>query len=162
HKKLVGLLLVMACGVVVFPPAGRCEKPARAGGSAKVAPDLRQRLHGGPGRNRQKVIIQLDEAASPPVDALVPGSGGVGMRELHTLGMRALDLPSGAVEALAAHSEVRYISPDRELNSFGHIESTTGTAAIRTQTTTSLGNITTTTVYDGQGIGIAILDSGID
>src|SRR5207249_8844613 len=45
----------------------------------------------------------------------------------------------------------------------GHIENTTGTAAVRVQTSTELGGQTTNTaVFDGHGIGIAIVDSGID
>src|SRR5207248_11087202 len=68
-----------------------------------------------------------------------------------------------AVEALASHKEVRYLSPDREVAALGHIETTTGTAAARQQTNTLLdGLVTTTSVLDGSGIAIAIVDSGID
>src|SRR5438552_19213875 len=70
--------------------------------------------------------------------------------------------PLNAVEALASRPEVRYISTDRQIASQGHLENTTGTAAARAQTTTSLLGLVTTNVFDGRGVTIAIVDSGID
>src|SRR2546430_17511564 len=57
---------------------------------------------------------------------------------------------------MAAHGEVKFVSLDRESGTFGHISLTTGADAVRNT------NGVTTTGLDGTGIGIAILDSGID
>src|SRR6185295_3298100 len=46
---------------------------------------------------------------------------------------------------------------DRKAEAYGHVTATTGADAVRTQT---VGFNTTT--FDGSGIGIAILDSGMD
>jgi len=71
-----------------------------------------------------------------------------------------VDLPVKAVDALMKSGSMNYISPDVKMESFGHITATTGTDQIRTPTKTGL--LGSTTTYDGAGIGIALLDSGID
>jgi len=53
-----------------------------------------------------------------------------------------------------------YISPDVMIESFGHVTATTGTDLVRTQS--SLLGLITTSSLDGSGIGIAVLDSGVD
>ena len=59
-------------------------------------------------------------------------------RQLNNLRMRIVDLPVNAMEALAACRHIRYTSTNRQINSFGPIENTTGAASIREQTTTSV------------------------
>ena len=55
------------------------------------------------------------------------------------------------------------MSPDRPLESFGHITATTGTDLVRTQSSGAiLGLLPTTYQLDGKNIGIAIFDSGMD
>ena len=146
-----------------FRLAGQFRSHAKTAKHSKLAPDLAELIKNGRGHVRQKLIIQYDDTLPLQIDYLLPSLGGILKRQLNKLKIRIVDLPLNAVAALASRKEVQYISLDRPVNSFGHLESTTGTAAIRTQTTTSLlGLITSTTVYDGHGIGIAILDSGID
>ncbi|HWP55710.1 MAG TPA: S8 family serine peptidase, partial [Pyrinomonadaceae bacterium] len=162
-SKWMASFLVAACLVAVVPIGEPFQVQARTAGSSKIAPDLTELIRKGQGHVRQKLIIQYDDTLPLQIDYLLPSLGGVLKRQLNKLKIRIVDLPLNAVAALASRKEVQYISLDRPVDSFGHIESTTGTAAIRTQTTTSLlGLITSTTVYDGHGIGIAILDSGID
>jgi hypothetical protein len=48
---------------------------------------------------------------------------------------------------------MQHISLDRPLKSLGHVSLTTGTDAAR-----ALGG---TTKYDGAGVGIAVIDSGV-
>jgi len=120
---------------------------------------VRQRQKGG----RARIIIQLKQRPSSLFDSLLSTLGGERAVKLNSLNLRVVDLPVTAFEALAAHDDVRFISRDRQTISFGHIETTTGTANVRTQTTTLLGGLLpTTTTYDGRGVGIAIADSGID
>jgi subtilisin family serine protease len=132
---------------------------ARKEPHAKVAPDLAEIIRKSKGKKRQRVIVQLSEDAA--VDS-VAISGGPASRDFKRLRMRTIDVSLNDVETLAARWDIKYVSPDRELGSFGHIETTTGTSAIRVQTDVSPLGTTTSTVYDGTGIGIAIVDSGID
>ena len=162
-NKWMVSFLVVACISITLPPGYSIRGQAMTRGPFKVSPDLAQLIQTDPGNNRQKLIVQFNQTPLLQIDALLLGLGGMVPRQLNELGIGLVDLPLDAVGTLAARDEVRYISLDRPLNALGHIETTTGTSAVRVQTTTSLlGLITTTTIYDGHGIGIAILDSGID
>src|SRR5207245_11445890 len=78
--------------------------------------------------------------------------------------------PLSVIQKLAANSNTRYLSVDRRIQSLGHVTATTGADLARNVTTTTtvtsaLGvttTLTTTTVYDGTGVGVAIVDSGLD
>ena len=130
--------------------------------SSKISPDLAERVSGGQGLSRANVIIQFNEGASHQLDSLLISNGATVTRRLDNLNASVVTLPLNAVRALATHHGVRYISPDRPLASSGHITNTTGTEAVRVQRATSLGGLITTTTFDGSGVGIAIIDSGID
>ena len=69
-----------------------------------------------------------------------------------------VSLPLKAVEALADSGLINYLSPDRQMKTTGHLENSTGAAAVRNQTPT--GSKTAYTL-DGTNVGIAILDSGM-
>ena len=154
-------LVIVAIGISVGP-----ESHSRAASdlNSKVSPDLAALIRSGRGLSRANLIIHFADGESQAIgDSLLLGFGAKVKQRLNKLNARVVELPLPAVEALARRDEVRYISPDRPLSTLGHLSSTTGTDAVRTQTTTSLdGLITTTTVFDGSGIGIAIIDSGID
>ncbi|HYG12019.1 MAG TPA: S8 family serine peptidase, partial [Pyrinomonadaceae bacterium] len=66
----------------------------------------------------------------------------------------AIKLKVSLAAELVKFPEVSFISIDKEVKKLGHVSRTTGTDAAR-----NLGGKTT---YDGAGIGIAVLDSGID
>jgi subtilisin family serine protease len=70
--------------------------------------------------------------------------------------MLAAKLPAFLVNALATRQDIVHIALDRPTRLLGHLETTTGAAAARSQGYPGSGPI------DGSGIGIAILDSGID
>ena len=69
-----------------------------------------------------------------------------------------VNMPLSMVQTLSSSSLVNYISPDRPIASSGHLEDTTGTSLVRSLPT--LLGLGTETVK-GDGVGIAILDSGI-
>ena len=62
---------------------------------------------------------------------------------------------------MAARNFVHHVSLNSEVSAFGHLATTTGADAVR-QTAGTLPNVTATSTLDGTGIGIAIMDSGID
>ena len=162
HLALTSILLFATSLTFCSPVSRSSHAKAQTFSPTKISSDLARQIRTNPGA-RAKVIIQLNQRPSSLFDSLLTTFGGAISRRLNSLNVSVVDLPLNAIEALTARDEVRFISPDRQLGMFGHVETTTGLANVRTQTTSSLGGLlTTTTVFDGHGIGIAIVDSGID
>ena len=127
------------------------------GVEAKLAPDLLERVRGArSGQDRVRVIVQLNERATSALDSLLQNAGARALKRFENFNSRALELPARAVEAMAAHRDIRFISADRENVPTGHVSKTTGADAIRSINGPLANGL------DGTGIGIAILDSGID
>lgn len=158
---------------------------------SKLAPDLQESVEEvavrGHADKKQRVIIQLrsatplndgDEADSvtqqirdemiegdaranemraPVMRAKIERLQGRFGRSLNRLGLISAVLPLSKIRELENDPEVAYISPDRPVESFGHIEKTVG--AGDSDGRTEAGNLTN---CDGTGVGIAVLDSGID
>jgi serine protease AprX len=174
HKRLRSRLLAASaalalCASVSLPFVGSRADASRRGASHKLSPDLRALAssHEGEGHERVRVVVQQDasHALALPLglDSLLHQLGGVVTRRCAKLGLLSASLPSNALKSLAERSDVRYVSVDRPVSAAGHVETTTGTSLVRTQTTLSLLGIPIgTTTLDGAGLGIAVLDSGID
>ena len=73
------------------------------------------------------------------------------------LGTFSLSLPLEMIDELASFPEVSYVSSNEVVQTFGHVSTTTGAEAGKA-TALAAGR----GVIDGSGIGVAILDSGID
>ena len=101
---------------------------------------------------RSRVIVQAVDAASVgPVALLIQQTGGVTGRVLPILDAIAADIPNSSLALLTNSSLVRRVALDRLV--VGWLNRTSGTIgadAVRQ----ALG-------YDGSGIGVAIIDSGI-
>ena len=154
----------------------------------KVAPDLQaktdEQSYGFRADETQKVIIQLksetpfnemfgNNLSEKQRDALFSGevrankeksgifmadlraAGGNYKKSFNRLGLVSAELPLSKIRELANSENVAYISPDREMAATGHLETTTGAANIRNL-------FSPTTPLYGDGIGVAIMDSGID
>jgi subtilisin family serine protease len=122
----------------------------------RVSPDLLE-LARDPEMASRRVRVIVQERAG--LDALLAAKLGSEVKtrgRFDTLGARVLELPAGLVERLSEQSGVRFVSLDRETTSFGHVSRTTGTDDVRETIGTSV------TGLDGTGVGIAVLDSGID
>ncbi|MBS1809231.1 MAG: S8 family serine peptidase [Acidobacteria bacterium] len=80
------------------------------------------------------------------------------VHQLHpNMGIAAVEVPLEKVRELAAETGIDYVSPDRPIMALGHIEATTGAAQVRNLVkTNSIQDL------DGTGIGIAVIDSGVD
>ena len=161
-KILTSLILIALCPPITLPAAKTCKAASTPRVHSRISPELVQRIKSDSGAERVRIVIQLDDSPLSELNALLIGLGANVTRRLNQLKMRVVELPVNAVEALASRPEVRYISTDRQIASQGHLENTTGTAAARAQTTTSLLGLVTTNVFDGRGVTIAIVDSGID
>ncbi|HKR01252.1 MAG TPA: S8 family serine peptidase, partial [Pyrinomonadaceae bacterium] len=133
------------------------------GRAAKVSLGLSQRANRSKGKDGTvRVIVQFDGKPSSEVNSILHRNG-IKVREVFkNFDARAIELPVSAVEELAAFDEVDFISEDSEINSLGHVSATTGTDTVRNQTVPTLLGGATSYTLDGSGIGIAVLDSGID
>src|SRR6476646_1844815 len=120
-SKWMVSFLVVACITITFPTGNSIRVQARTTGPFKIAPDLAQLIRTGPGNSHQKLIVQFNQNSSLQIDALLPGLGGIVMRQLNLLGIGIVDLPLNAVGALAANDNVQYISLDHPVNALGHL-----------------------------------------
>src|SRR6266550_7313901 len=147
------LLLVVIVSCNFIPQNAGAQGPAPM--ANKISPDLLELTHGAAAQ-RIPVIIQFNGRPGASFDAALSKTGGHVKADLVNFNSRVMELPAPAVEGLAARPDVGFISLDRTNISFGHVSLTTGADAIRTT------NGTNATGLDGTGIGIAVLDSGID
>src|SRR5256885_1812262 len=147
------LLLVVIVSCNFIPQNAGAQGPAPM--ANKISPDLLELTHGAAAQ-RIPVIIQFKGRPRASFDADLSKNGGHAKADLVNFNSRVMELPPPAVAALAARPDVGFVSLDRTNISFGHVSLTTGADAIR------VTNGTNTKGLDGTGIGIAILDSGID
>ena len=124
---------------------------------SRVSPDLLEMARDpGAQEKRVRVILQTGGAADPALTSILGRRDVKSDAQLRTVGARVLELPARLVERLAESKGVRFVSLDRETVSFGHVSETTGADDVRTTSGTNVNGL------DGTGVGIAVLDSGVD
>jgi serine protease AprX len=96
------------------------------------------------------VIVQFKEAPTAVQHKKVTDRGGTLRSELGFVKAGSYRIPVSELNDLASEPDVVYISPDRPLR--GMLDNTTG--AVNAATAWNAG-------YNGAGIGIAIIDSGV-
>ncbi|MEP6912456.1 MAG: S8 family serine peptidase, partial [bacterium] len=159
------LLFSLSFGILVIDRAGAQPssnhnfQSSRRGD--KVSPDLRGQVHRSQRRGTQdneliSVILQLNGPPSARLSALLRRNGVRVKRLFQNFNSQAVELPAGVVDELAAFSELQTVSLDAEVKSFGHVSATTGADMVRAD------NGVPGSGLDGTGIGIAVLDSGMD
>ena len=97
-------------------------------------------------------------APSRGLSALLKRNGVRVKAQFRNFGSLAVELPASVVEELASFEEVDFLSQDAKVHAQGHLSLTTGADAVRQQTTAT----GTPYVLNGAGVGIAVLDSGVD
>ncbi|HKS43336.1 MAG TPA: S8 family peptidase, partial [Blastocatellia bacterium] len=105
---------------------------------------------------RVRVIIRTNPVVSKAFSTAIGLSGGRVNKSFRNLPVFAVELPAVAVRNISLLNDVKYVSLDKSLTVTGHLETATGTDQARNYSSGGGGAI------DGSGIGIAILDSGID
>ncbi|HEY1404947.1 MAG TPA: S8 family serine peptidase [Pyrinomonadaceae bacterium] len=159
---LIALLvnqLPAAHAVAAAAAAPRTNVRETAGGErgSKVSSDLLDVADSKRKQNeRVKVIVQLNEKSGVAFDLFLQLSGARTTRKFSKLNARAVELPVRTIKALTARDDLLYVSPDQATIPAGHVSETTGTDAARDRIGIS------TSALDGTGIGIAVLDSGLD
>lgn len=141
---------------------------AQASLSPKIAPDLALAINAqkvpntnwvkttGNGRFFKVIVVGMgaDPLLTDLRNAVAAAGGAVNYRYQSIQGFSAT-IPGSALNAIAVRSDVDSISPNRPaMKSTSFLELTTGAGVARSLSGTSRG-------YDGSGVGIAIVDSGI-
>lgn len=121
----------------------------------KESADLRQKVRDG-AAERVSVIIEPAAMWTGELDGALRLNGASDIQQFRHFNFRVATLPAVAAAALAARPDVAYVSLNRRTGKLGHVSLTTGADAVRATSGT------TTSGLDGTGIGIAVLDSGID
>src|SRR2546426_6474212 len=140
----------------------------------KLAESLRERVRQSPADSSEtaRVIVNLSDGADPRPLIQALGRGSNSPKHLEALGLMVADVPLSKLEEASARGDVSWISADQEVRSLdnsvpnpadntSHVEVTTGAGKILPKDTTS--QIGSGVAYGGagNGVGIAILDSGI-
>src|SRR6185295_16382525 len=164
-QSLNGLFESVVIGGSDTTASSEAEEQQRTGSSEgfegdKIAPDMRELMQSASANGRVSAILQVDDVRSGQLKSLLKRHGVEVDASMSQLGVLKVQIPVSAVDELAASGLTNYISPDVTLESFGHVTTTTGTELVRVQST--LLGLLTTSKLDGAGIGIAVLDSGID
>ncbi len=115
----------------------------------KVSQDL-EALKNGPSGATVDVIIQFNQTPTDAHHQKVQDKGGALKTKLDVIKGAHYSVPVESLDALADDPDVVYISPDRRLN--GALDNTA--AAVNAKAAWQSG-------WDGTGIGVAVLDSGI-
>ena len=124
-------------------------------GSPKMAKDL----SGKKGSAQVDVIVQFTQSPTARHHQKVLSKGGTLKNALGLVNGGSYSVPASALAALAADPDVAYISPDRSVASTGSAVDTNAVPdyyllTLNAQFASGLG-------YDGTGVGVAVIDSGI-
>src|SRR4030095_7091600 len=164
---IVGALLSSLCAVGIFPGAVSAEsnKGFEQGSKAKtkrakdekVSETFRERAKKtAEGENEEtvRVILQLNGPPGGQLNALLRRNDIRLKDHFAEFNSSVVELPLNVVRQLSEFEEVEFISLDRDVQSLGHVEQTTGAAYMRAQA----GN----SGLKGKDFNIGVLDSGID
>ncbi len=137
--------------LITFLIAGIC-----IAGGEKISPDLQNIASDG----LADVIIQYHQAPTTAHHQRVAAIGGELRRSLDVIRAAHYRIPANQLEALSDDPDVEFISPDRTVFSTGN-STYTGKPDYGWRT---VGADLATSVFgvDGTGVGIAMIDSGVD
>jgi serine protease AprX len=147
--------------ILLIALAGSPALAARGGRWKVISQDLREKLNNGSPSDRVRLVISLNGADPVFVAARVEALGGKVRKHFKNVDEMSLELPLGSVPALSDIDGVDYIAPDRDVTSLAsHLETTTGASQVSASTGGLLQSLLST--LDGTGVGVAVLDSGVD
>lgn len=139
RRVTLAIALLAACGSHAFAAGHTTD--------GKLDDVLRQRAHAPRGTSR--VIIQTSDGAA--LDGQITALSGTPGRRLRLLGAQVAEVPDSALDSLAGLPRVRAIGLDRPVH--GLLERTAASTGAR-WVRENLG-------FDGSGVGVAIIDSGL-
>jgi serine protease AprX len=140
--RLVGAILILAaCVRTVF---------AASGPPPKIGPLATRRASLASGTS-QVIVRATDEASRPALGTAIAQAGGTVHRALPIINGYVAEIPNAALNGLANNPFVEHVALDRVV--LGTIERTGATIG-STAARQDLG-------YDGSGVGVAVIDSGV-
>src|SRR5690606_26785741 len=134
---------------------------------SKIAPELQAMIANEDANKRVRVIVQAKDINDRELLSALRRNSVTADKTAANLNMIVAEMPLKAVRPIADVRAAQHLSLDRKLTVLGHIETTTGASLVRTiQRGVRVGLlgltlINTTVDLDGEGIGIAVVDSGI-
>jgi serine protease AprX len=143
--RLLAAFLLVSLGA----PSGSTTVTAAAP-LDKLDPILERRAASGAGTSRV-IIRAVDSTPAGALSHLVQQAGGVAHRKLPAIRGRVADVPNAALAALAANPNVAGLSYDRLIvGANERTGETIGSTPVRQEYR-----------YDGSGVGVAVIDSGV-
>src|SRR5882762_7975635 len=127
----------------------------------KISSDMRELIKSVGPKGRVTAILQVNDVNSREVRSLLAHDGVLIADRIAQLGAMKVELPARAIEEIARRNFANYISPDRKMESFGHVTATTGADQVR-NAPGLLSGLLGASAIDGTGMTIAVLDSGVD
>ena len=126
---------------------------------SKASPEIRSLMADVSRRDqRTTVILQLKSGIGASLQIKLADPDSVVRAQLNELRITIVEVSNRRLSALVYDDSVAFVAPDRDIKLLSHLTTTTGTENIRRGTKPD--GITYS--VDGTGIGIAVLDSGID
>jgi serine protease AprX len=150
RSSLPRLLLVLSFIAGVGPSASTEPAPQRGALLQKLDAALQHRAARTTGKTR--VIVRARTGTSnASIASVIEGAGGRNGRALTVINSRVAEIPNAALAALSRNPAIERVSLDRPVaGAMERTAATIGATAVRQ----NFG-------YDGAGIGIAVIDSGV-
>ncbi len=104
------------------------------------------------GNQPVEIIVRYEDQPELFDDARVAALGGEVVRGYDSLAMRAIRIPAGALQELAIEQTIEWLSLDEKVSS---------TSFVSRQTANLPTAGSANAAYAGQGVGVAIIDSGV-
>ncbi len=141
--------LLAALVLTFFPAVARADGPGKP---SKLDSALQERQKGG-GANRERVIIRVKRGKRADLVQALKGAGHSVKAEHPLIDAVTVEVPIQALQGLAHRSDVKSISFDAPTTAFQTVAPTATTLR------STLGSSSTGT--SGEGVGVAVIDSGI-
>ncbi len=150
------LLLIGVALCAALTSAGTAPARVAARPDSKISPVVAARLAAAAPNEKMPVIIE----GADPASAAIAAHGSVG-RRLELIGGVTARIPAAAVQHLAADSRVSFVSPDSPIEF-----ASTGPVSASSLATIYPGRDSAGNPWSagatGQGVGIAVIDSGVN
>src|SRR5581483_10893778 len=145
-KRVTMMLLLLVVGIAFAEDSG---------GSSRIAPELAATLakarQGSNTNQTLNVIVQFKQVPAASQYAKMLGRGAKLHSKLHMVKAAAFAIPASALAALADDDDIAFVTLDHPLKGMDDYTD----AAMNVSTVWNSG-------YNGSGIGVAVIDSGIN
>ena len=125
----------------------------------RMATDLVRKIDASTTTSEQEAVERVivtsgNLATNAEAQNRISRNGGRIKQINRSTGTVIVEIPRNQIAQLLNDAAIEYVAPDRPVTSTGHIETTTGAVAAK--------GVLGLSGYDGAGIGIAVIDSGVD